>query len=175
MHQKEYKSEGLKPGMHDIRRTAAQWVELINGISDAYMLFVTAESLACSNLVAPEKGGNGHVVLHMTSEQLAKYALSKYLEIIPDINVLMDKIADSTRRDLLGMQLVSIDLIVERANIIELKKLHIYLNAHRDFLPMELLRIKVAEVYQLIGQLADTQKMRAEVLAAVSGTIDSDT
>lgn len=169
----------------DVRQTAAQWVELIEKTDSPAMLMVIAESLSGGHMLREDDEDKDEVKLQMDSCHLVEIALTKYMEITEvSVVTLMDKIVDSVAkekrdnptapRDFLELKLVVIDLLINRKKQKELQNLFLYLNVNRDFIPFDLLKIKIVDIRQAMDEIADTQKMQMCFQKAVSGVIYSD-
>lgn len=159
---------------HDIRQTAAGWIKRIEDLDNPTMLFVMADSLSRGGLVV--KDDKEEVQVDLGDSQLAAMALVKYCDITKlGAVALMEKVKDTAENgaeDLLGLKLVAIDVALDRGRLIDIQDLFLYLNANRDFLPVELLKIKLKEIRNAMDGLAETQQMRIQT--SVSGVINND-
>lgn len=178
-------SEGqsiMNAGEYDIRRTPVEWIQQIDDLDKEAMVFLIAEGLSGSNLVKKD-GEEGESV--KARAQIIDYALEKYLTLVDgSVDTLLMKVRKVVReeskkhpsesRDLLALQLGSIDLILRRGNLGEIQSLHIFLNAFRDFVPQDLLHIKLKKIHNVLVALDDTMVIRVVSQQAVSGVIDTD-
>lgn len=175
----------MNAGQYDVRQTAAEWIERIEGVSSDAMLLTIAGALSTGNLLKEDENTCSQIKLYLTSSQLVEIALTKYCEVSgSDVVTLMEKIVDSIEkekkdnpsspRDLLGLQLSAIDFFVSRRNQRELQDLFIFLNAHRSFIPRDLLRMKMTDIRLAMDEIADTEKIKMQCQGAVSGVICTD-
>lgn len=155
------KSSLMNAGEHDVRNTAEEWIDIINILDDPAMVFLIADSLSNKDLVKKNNERDDEKVsFNMTSAEIVSYALERYIQLAGGIDKLFGKIREAEGADLLLLKLEAIDLVIKRMKFEELQYVHIFLNSYRDFIPWELLKIKVKEVHEVMIALEKTQQIK---------------
>jgi len=145
----------------DIRNTSEEWADIIAIIDDPAMAFLIAEALSNQDLVKNnEEKSDENVAVEMSRGELIQYALERYLQLAGGVEKLFEKINQAQGSDLLMLKLEAIDLVIKRMQLEEVQYALMFLNSYRNFLPWELLKIKVKDVYEAMIALENTQQVK---------------